>query len=250
MSVHLVVYSNGEPYDTTKKLTIESVHKYTNKRVIIHEYSLDTIRTKEWFEALKNLPNIHKHGRRDGYYNCWKAFITKDVFDDAMEEGDILYYVDSSRYFQTGFTENIDVLCDIASQKLCIAGSIGTNVRNDSYGCCDDVTVWNHIVSDGDKHLSKPHVLNSWFLFKKCDSNREFIHDWVHYSVLLAADGAPLVTCHHTGDQSIFNILVIKHKKLVFHHPNVDHDTNKNKNVVLGIVNNTASSNEYFCFLA
>ena len=34
MSIHLVLYSNNEPYDTTKRLTIESIHKYTQKKLL------------------------------------------------------------------------------------------------------------------------------------------------------------------------------------------------------------------------
>ena len=197
------------------------------------------------------MPLIHKAGRRDGYYNIWKAFITKDVYDD-MKDGDILYYVDSSRYFITGFTENIDKLYDIVNEKLCVAGSIGDDVRNDSYGCCNDVVIWNKIIPDKDntEYLSIPHVLNSWFLFKKCDSNHAFINDWVYFSCYTDKDIIyPLATYHHTGDQSIFNILVVKHKLPVFYNKNIAHDINKNKNVVLNIINNSANITEHFIYL-
>lgn len=251
MSIHLVLYSNNEPYDTTKRLTIESIHKYTQKQVIIHDYNLEKIKQKEWFQYIKDLPSIHNHGRRDGYYNSWKAFITKDVYEE-MKDGDILYYVDSSRYFIAGFNENVDKLCDIVNEKLCIAGSIGSDVRNNSFRCCDDIMVWNKIIphKDNNEHLSKPHVLNSWFLFKKCDSNNIFINEWVYFSYYMDNDAKyPLVTYHHTADQSIFNILVLKHKMPVFYHKNIGHDINKNKNAVLNIINNSANTEEYFIYL-
>ena len=50
-----------------------------------------------------------------------------------MNYDDILYYVDSSQYFRTGFSENIDKLCDIANEQLCVAGSIGANVKNKQF---------------------------------------------------------------------------------------------------------------------
>ena len=239
MSIHLIVYSNNEPFDTTKKLTIESIHKYTNKQIIVHDYNLEKIKQKEWFKYIKDLPSIYKHGRKDGYYNSWKAFITKEVYD-CMKDGDILYYVDSSQYYQIGFTENIDTLCDIANEKLCIAGSVGDDVRNNSFQCCDNIMIWNAIIPDKDnnENLSKCHVLNSWFLFKKCDSNNAFINDWVYFSYYTDDKAIyPLVTYHHTVDQSIFNILVVKHKMSVFFDKNIGHNDNKNKNVVLHIVN-------------
>jgi len=245
------VYSNNEPYDTTKRLTIESIHKHTQKQVIIHDYTLEKIKQMEWFQHIKDLPSIHKKGRRDGYYNSWKAFITRDVYD-KMQDGDILYYVDSSQYFRTGFTENIDKLCDIVVEKLCVAGSISDNLRNNTLGACDDIMVWNKIIPDNDntEHLTKPHVLNSWFLFKKCDANRAFINDWAYYSRYTDNDALhPLVTYHHTGDQSIFNILVVKHKLPVFYHKETEHDLNKNKNLVLNIINHSTNTTVYFAYL-
>ena len=251
MSVHLVLYSNTEPYDTTKRLTIESINKWTQKKVIIHDYNLEKIKLKTWFQDINGLPLIHKAGRRDGYYNSWKAFIIKEVYDE-MKDGDILYYVDSSQYFRTGFTENIDKLCDIVNEKFVLAGSIGHDVTNKTFNCCDNIMIWNKIIPDNDntKYLSKLHVLNSWFLFKKHDSNNAFINDWVYFSCYTDKDAVdPLVTYHHTGDQSIFNILVVKHKLPVFYHKDVTHDTNKNKNVVLNIINNSTNIEEYFIYL-
>ena len=253
MSIHLVLYSNNEPYDTTKRLTIESIHKYTQKKVIIHDYNLEIIKQKEWFQLIKDLPLIDKDkpGRRDGYYNSWKAFITKDVYNE-MNDGDILYYVDSSRYFLIGFTENIDKLCDIANDNLCIAGSIADNVKNNNFECCNNIMIWNKIIIDKDnnEYLSKPHVLNSWFLFKKCESNNTFINDWVYFSSYTDKDANyPLVTYHHTADQSIFNILVIKHKLPVFYHKDIKHEDNKNKNLVLNIINNSINTNDFFIYL-
>lgn len=89
MSIHLVLYSNNEPFETTKKYIIESIHKYTQKRVIIHDYNLEKIEKKEWFNLIKDLPSIYNSGRRDGYYNAWKAFIVKDVYY-KMNYDDIL----------------------------------------------------------------------------------------------------------------------------------------------------------------
>ncbi len=251
MSIHLVLYSNNEPFNTTKRYTIETVHKYTQKQLIIHDYNLEKIKQNEWFKLIKDLPSIYNDGRRDGYYNAWKAFIIKDVYD-MMNDDDILYYVDSSQYFQTGFNENIDKLCDIVNEQLCVAGSIGYDVKNNSYGCCDNIIIWNKIIPDKNinEYLNKPHVLNSWFSFKKCESNNSFINDWVYFICYTDNEiNYPLVTYHHTGDQSIFNILVVKYNKPVFYHKNIKHDENKNKNIVLNIINNAENTSEYFIYL-
>ena len=247
MTLHLVV-SNGEPFDTTKRLTIKSIHQCTKKKVMIHDYTLKKIKKRPWFHYIKDLPSIHKKGRRDGYYNCWKAFIVKEVYDE-MKEGDILYYVDSSQYFKEGFTENVDILCNIASDIKCIAGSIGDDLKNKDEDCCNDTMVWNKIIpKSNNKYLDSPHVLNSWFLFKKCSSNDNFINDWVYYSCYTDKDTDPLVTYHHTGDQSIFSILVIKYKLPVFYHKGIKCSYNKNKNLVLSILNRSCE-HDYFVTL-
>ena len=44
--LHLVLYSNGEPFDTTKKLMIQSIDKYTKRKVMIHDYTLKKIKKK------------------------------------------------------------------------------------------------------------------------------------------------------------------------------------------------------------
>lgn len=167
MNVHLVLYSNNEPYNTSKENIIRTVYNYTNLNVIIHNYNLEKIMKCDWFSQIKDLPSIDRNGRREGYYNSWKSFIIRDVYEQ-MNTTDILYYVDSSRFFTDGFTENIDKLCEIAYKKGMIAGSVGDNCRNNTYGVCDNLSVWNKIIPNVDSNiLNKRHVLNSWFLLKK-----------------------------------------------------------------------------------
>jgi hypothetical protein len=224
---------------------------HTQKNVIIHDYNLEKIKHKPWFESIQNLPTLYRNGRRDGYYNSWKAFITKEVYDE-MKEDDILYYVDSSQYFINGFTENIDKLCDIVNETLCIAGSVGDNVKNTTIECCHDMLVWNKIITGKDNtcHLLKLHVLNSWFLFKKCPYNHSFINEWAYFSCYTDKDVLfPMVTYHHTADQSIFNILVVKHNLPVFYDKNTRHEDNKNKNIVLQIMNNAVNPLDYLIYL-
>jgi hypothetical protein len=257
MRVHLVLYSNGEPFNTVKRMLIESIEKNTKHEVIIHDYTLEKIKQTVWFKYIKELPSIPKHtsnpihGGRDGYYNCWKSFITKDVYDQ-LKDDDILYYVDSCRHYRSGFTENIDKLCDIVKQKGGILGSVGDDFTNLTDGCCDNIKLWDKIMPDKDnnKHLNMKTVLNSWFILKKTVINSEFISEWVNWSVYKDNDlPYPLVTYHHTADQSIFNILVHKYNLQVFYSINVGHDKNKDRNVALNIINNACDTNQYFICL-
>jgi hypothetical protein len=108
--------------------------------------------------------------------------------------------------------------------------------------------IWNRIIPNKDNsvHLKKRHVSNSWFLFKKCESNNAFINEWVS---LISNPDFPIVTYHITGDQSIFNILVIKYNLPVFYSKDIKYNTQKDKNVVLNIINNSENVTEYFIYL-
>ena len=249
MSIHLVLYANNEPFETTRQLTVDTVHACTARNVVVHDFNIAKIKQKEWFRHLDALPLVDRLGKRDGYYNAWKAFIVRDVYEE-MAEGDILYYVDCSQYFKAGFTENMDKLCDLASDFLRIAGSVSADTDNRFMNCCGDLLVWNKIIPSADQseNLKKMHVLNSWFLFKKCSANDAFIDDWVRYTVYTDDDARfPLVTYHHTGDQSIFNILVSKYNFHVLFLPCHSHYDNKDKNLVLRAVNESSTRTFLIC---
>ena len=96
-SINLVLYSQGEPFNSTKKKLIETINNFTNRNVIIHDYDLNRIMNSPWYNKIKELPKVtgeEIRGRRDGYYNCWKSFIVNEVYEN-MNDSDILYYVDS-----------------------------------------------------------------------------------------------------------------------------------------------------------
>jgi len=253
MSVHIVLYSNGEPYDTTKRLTIESISKFTSKNVIIHDYNLERIKNSAWFPFIKDFPLMDRLGRRDGYYCMYKVFCIWEVYQ-FMQDNDILYYVDSSQYFVSGFTQNIDKLCDICFEKGCIAGSVANNVVNESYGCCSDLRIWKKVFPEIKKTdneiLNTMHILAAWVLFKKTELNTHFINEWLYWCMYKDDElPFPLVTYHHTVDQSIFNILVHKYKFLVFYNEQIPHNYNKDKNIVLEVVNNFHNTQDHFIYL-
>jgi hypothetical protein len=254
MNVHLVLYSNNEPFHTTKRLIIESVKNYTTKNVIIHDYTLERIKTLDWFEEIKGLPSVVPQsiwsGRRDGYYNAWKAFITRDVYN-IMKDGDILYYMDSSKYIRQGFTRNIDKICDITDKLGFIAGSCGNTGPKNGPSCCNNMTIWNKIIPDNDNsiYLNLNHVLNAWFLLKKQESNNNFVNEWAYFtSYKDTVLKNPFVTYHHTVDQSIFNILIYKYNLKVFYTPLSHHSKNRDFNFVLDVINKSKDTDTLFSF--
>lgn len=74
-----------------------------------------------------------------------------------------------------------------------------------------------------------------------------FLEDWVYWTTYTDNDlKDPLVTYHHTGDQSIFNILVHKYNLKVFYSKDITHVENKDRNNVLKTINNNTNIEKYF----
>tara|TARA_Y100000389_G_C17446368_1_gene511868 strand:- start:705 stop:1469 length:765 start_codon:yes stop_codon:yes gene_type:complete len=251
-NVHLVLYSNGAVFDSTKHELIQTIKRYSSKNVIVHSYNLNRIKQSTWFNNIESLPELkYGDGRRDGYYNCWKVFIVDEVYK-KIGKNDILYYVDCSQYFKNGFTENIDKLCNIVIKEGIIAGSVGIDIRNNSFKCCDNINLWNKIINNNNNilFLNKPHVLNSWFILIKNSINSKFIDEWKYWCIYKDDEFKnPLITYHHTADQSIFNILVYKYKFKVFFCNNIGHNKNKDRNIVLRVINNSCDIDKYFIIL-
>ena len=246
MAINLVLYSKNEPFNTVKEITINSIKNVSNRNVIVHDYTLEKIKLCPWFNKIENLLNINKEGRRDGYYNSWKPYIIKDVYD-KINYNDIIYYVDCSQYFKSGFTESIDKICNVVNEIGFIAGAVADDVLNNSYNCCNNIDIWNLINPnvDNTKYLDKRHVLNSFFILKKNDINTKFIEEWTYFTTYKDDKYLPLVVYHHTVDQSIFNILVYKYNLPVFYYKLNKHDQNKNKNIILHIINNNNNIQDY-----
>jgi hypothetical protein len=245
--IHLLTYSNNEPFLSSQKKINETISLYTDKKIVFWEQNLLTIKNKPWFKYINDFSNFDiSGGRRDGSHNAWKVFLSEEVLNQ-MDDGDILYYVDSSRYHTTGFTENVDKLLEFTRNNGHVAGSIGENVKNLSYNCCQDLKVWNYIIDNVncESFLNKPHVLNSWFLLCKNELNLSFVKEWSDFSKKYLND-IPLISYHHTADQSIFNILVYKYNLTVFFNPDLSHDMNKNFNLVNFTLNKTSTAEKYF----
>ncbi len=248
MKVHLVLYAEKEPFLSTYKKIIESIPNHTSYNIVIHSYNLEKIKTYDWFTNLSSLKKIQHPYEREGYYNAWKPFIVKDVYDQ-MEDDDILYYTDCSQYYKFGFTENIDILCNIVLKKGFIAGSCGKNTKNNTRNCCNKIQIWNEIIHDKDNkiYLDKMHILNSWFLCTKNSTSEKFFQEWIYYCFYQdKSTKHPYVTMHHTVDQSIFTILAYKYNLHVFYKEDILHDQNKDKNLVLRVVNHEKDSEKYF----
>lgn len=223
MKVHIVFYAQGEPYETTKKLMMESIPDY----FIVHEYNFDKIKSRDWFSKIENLPSCKREGKRDGYYCAYKAHIVNEVFE-TLEQGDKLLYFDSSQYYVEGFKESFDKMLEYE----CIAGLASTDFKNFTHLMCHNISLWNKLYP-GHYPLFDIMINASIFLFTKNDFYSQVVKEYADHCV------DAWVTLHFAGDQSILNILVYKYNLPVFFHPDVKHFESRNKNTILNKINNS-----------
>tara|TARA_Y100000389_G_scaffold201059_2_gene242879 strand:+ start:5166 stop:6359 length:1194 start_codon:yes stop_codon:yes gene_type:complete len=160
-----------------------------------------------------------------------------------MGDDDILFYADCSQYFDVsriGFNEPIDVLLDIVDERGHVTGAVDVNHSNARDNCCTNLAIWDIVFPTGknDMNLKLPHVCASWFLLKKNDLTKTFMREWLYYCMYTDTSFPnPLITYHHTVDQSIFNILVTKYDMFVFQDDELRHHYVKNRNRVMKSLN-------------
>ena len=136
--IHFVTFGEGLPFTETQALLNDSIGLYTKYEVVKHNYNLEKIKALETFSYMADLPNVpvteQNNGRRDGYYNAFKPIICLEAYN-YMDENDVLYYCDASRYFQSGFKHSINRLAETCFYSCpFIAGSFHGGVINSSYG--------------------------------------------------------------------------------------------------------------------
>ena len=252
------MYAEGHPFTETRDLIAASIQAYSSRPVKIHSYNAASLAELPEYNKLVSFirpPSDTCLYSRGGFFNLWKPLIVADVYRD-MHDGDVLYYVDCSRYFIAPFIHPVDRLVDVCLKLGHVAGSVSTNVSQNTIGCCNNNIVWSAIMDGGGGGgggggsswnpaiLSTMHVLNSWFMFTHGAPGIEcFIREWVEYSfmVIPAISPYPLGIYHHTVDQSIFNVLVYKYNMNVFFTESILHNDNKNKNQVLMLINQVDS---------
>jgi hypothetical protein len=232
--------TTGLPYADTQKILVDSIQSKTSREVIIHSHSLESMKEQHWFDKIEYFPTIKTNWSRDGYFCAYKALFVNDLLD-KIDEGDLIYYTDSSAYFREPFTENLDRFFDYVDYNGHVCGSHGNDFSHNSFGCLTNQNVWKLVWSDSEYYLpnllNHKHMLASWYCFKNTEINRQFIKEWSYLITDVTIDNKPIVTMHHTVDQSLFNILVYKYGFKTFYN-NTHHDHNKNHNNIHRFLNN------------
>jgi nucleoside phosphorylase len=244
---HGVHRSNGYVFGETQKMLVDSIQSKTNYEVVFHTHNLETMKVQPWFYKVKNYPKTFtdEWWKRDGYLCAYKVYLTKQVLDIA-DEGDLVYYTDSSAYHRDPFTENLDRFFSYVEHNGHVCGAVATDCRHNSFGCCDNTQIWNlvypNINIDFESTLEKMHIVASWFCFQKNKESIAFVDEWAKWFEY-EFDGLPLARYHHTVDQSIFNMLVYKYGFKVFFDERNAHEDNKNHNAVHKTLNMEENNN-------
>jgi SAM-dependent methyltransferase len=232
--------SSGYKFSETQKMLTESIQSKTKYEVIFHTHDLASISLQPWFYKIKNYPKTFtdEWWKRDGYLCAYKVYLTKQILD-VVDEGDLVYYTDSSAYHKQPFLENLDRFFKYVKYNGHVCGAAATDCRHNSFNCCDNEEIWNithpNTTIDFDKMLNKMHIVASWFCFEKNESSKKFVDEWAKWFEY-EYDGLPLARYHHTVDQSIFNMMVYKYGFKVFFNDKT-HEDNKNHNLVHQILN-------------
>jgi hypothetical protein len=224
----------GLPYSDTQSMLVDSIQLHTNREVVHHTFDLEKLKQQNWYHKVADYPTkFPDPWGRDGLYCAYKVFPALELME-TIDDGDFIYYTDSSAYYREPFEQNIDRLFDYVEYNGHACGSAGNDFKHSSFGCCDNKIVWDRMwpeLQDGYRQMMfRPHILASWYCFQKNPQSVNFIKEWAHYFID-EIGGKPLCTYHHTVDQSIFNILVYKYGMKVFFN-NTNHDHNKNHNNV------------------
>jgi hypothetical protein len=233
----------GLPYSDTQSMLVDSIQLHTNREVVHHTFDLEKLKQQNWFHKIEHFPKVEMGSRdwaRDGYFCAYKALFANDLLS-KIDEGDYIYHTDSSAYFREPFTQNLDRFFDYVDYNGHICGSHGNDFQHNSFGCFDRLDVWRTIWPEVEKYwpniLNHKHLLASWYCFKNNEENRKFIREWTYLITDVMIENKPIVTLHHTVDQSIFNALVYKYGFRTFYN-NTHHIHNKNHNNVHRFINN------------
>ena len=250
--VALVLYANGERFTATAKKLEKSFRTLCKFDHEVHFHDLSRIQKRPWFDILEECKSRPAGlGRRDGYYNAWKAHIVRDTLE-TLRDGDMLYYVDSSQYYPIGFHENINTLFMLQSRtsENLYTGSFNPWVTHAEYDSGNNPALYEHLgMSDQFAHLlSQPAMLNCSFLLKKGPETCAFVDEWAKNSYY------DVISLHHTVDQSIFSALVYKYGMKAFNLCELEivqmtngvHAWGKNHNAVHTALNRGGSATKLF----
>lgn len=258
--LHFITYAEGQcfktgyPYQKTQELLHTSIESHTSYEVIHHRYNFEKIKKKEWFKEIEHFPNIPLlEGQEDwytrgGYWCAWKTYLTAEIYK-LLNDGDILFFCDSSRHFREPFTTNLDNVLNSAIKEGSILGGCANNITHNSASTYNNPGPWKigWPESQKYKHLfNQPHLLVTWYMLRKDKVMDKLLEEWIEL-FHIEYNGHPIFAYSHVPEQGLWNILANKHNQYVYLNKELTHHQAKRHNEIFEHANRNYE--EYFLSL-
>lgn len=201
--IHLITFANKQPFINSQKI-LDSSHK--NSNIMTHTmWNKHDIYKTNFYEKNKN---IFERYRSIGFgLFIWKPFIIYEKLNE-IEDGEFIYYQDSSQYDYSGLNKDFNIICDFMNNNnIELLPGFQINTINKLLIKEECLKYLNY--DKNEEFLNKNHYHTSPLLFKKTSNTVNFIKEWLEYCQV--PECIIKNTKFHQCDQAIFNILLDKY---------------------------------------
>jgi len=208
--VHLVTFANGDIYIKSQEILNETINI---ANIDTHTMWRDTDIIKTQF--YKNNKDIFKNTTGFGLW-IWKPFIILEKLKE-INDGDYVYYQDSSKYDLDGFKKSIRPIIEFMKNNNTdiLPGLVTHNINK--YLVQEEC--FKYMDADTDYYKNHKHIQTSPLFVKKTDFSIKFIREWLNYcTVPVCIKKLNRKKCAHQYDQAIVNILLVKYKIKYINH--------------------------------
>jgi hypothetical protein len=210
----VVVFANGDPFEKTAKKIAGSLKSFESLSIEIDLWSLESIKSRPWFEKIAHFPDEPpRPGRRDGFHCAYKPWVILDSMKNSAE-GSINYYVDASQYYKVGFYSNIEPLIrhfwNTGHSKFYGSAMPGFLESHQNWSAENKKLFLSRIGLDlGPDFFSLPSLLASSMMHVNDHLDRELVEKWAD------ACNYETVSLNATGEQSVLMALLAADNKEV-----------------------------------
>jgi hypothetical protein len=201
-TIHLITFANKEPFIQSQKILDKT---YSKCGISTHTmWNRDQISNTDFYK--KNQIIFEKYRTIGFGLYMWKPYIIYEKIK-TIEEGEFIYYQDSSRYDFTGLEKDIMPVCEYMDKnniELIPGAKLNKQNRYLIKGEC-----LNYMGCNDENFLNCNHYQTSPMLFKKTANTINFIKEWLDYCQIPQCIVKNTET--HQCDQAILNILLYKY---------------------------------------
>lgn len=214
-------------YVELKNIIVKTIHKLNyNLNYDIHSFDTSNLAVVDEYEYIMNTLNYigYTHRYSQCFFQTWKPCICKYVLN-KIDDNDIIYYVDCSRYHPKGFEYNVSKLIEFLSIHKIYNGIIAGSITKQTNDELIDHSVLDILINNiGIDFRKRYHVIASWFIFTKNDISIRFFNEWVDLTFKRAnnyidihGNKEPILgVISGLPEQAILSALVFKYKLYCF----------------------------------